>query len=120
MPRLFYLYFYARIYLLIFAIINRASPSGKAPVFGTGIRGFESLRPSQNKKFRPCVWAFYFARRGEDSNDKAQWALAAQGPKGYCSKSIVDLRSKVESLRRSQKPFSKQIYPLHKPLMITV
>ena len=26
---------------------NRASPSGKAPVFGTGIRGFESLIPSQ-------------------------------------------------------------------------
>ncbi len=25
-------------------------PSGKAPVFGTGIRGFESLRPSQNKE----------------------------------------------------------------------
>ena len=24
-----------------------AWPSGKAPVFGTGIRGFESLRPSQ-------------------------------------------------------------------------
>lgn len=23
------------------------SPSGKAPVFGTGIRGFESLHPSQ-------------------------------------------------------------------------
>ncbi len=28
---------------------DRASPSGKAPVFGTGIRGFESLRPSQTK-----------------------------------------------------------------------
>ena len=25
---------------------NGAWPSGKAPVFGTGIRGFESLRPS--------------------------------------------------------------------------
>lgn len=24
------------------------SPSGKAPVFGTGIRGFESLHPSQD------------------------------------------------------------------------
>jgi len=38
---------------------DRASPSGKAPVFGTGIRGFESLRPSQNKKIRPLVWSFY-------------------------------------------------------------
>ena len=25
------------------------SPSGKAPGFGPGIRGFESLHPSQNK-----------------------------------------------------------------------
>lgn len=29
------------------SMIDRAWPSGKAPVFGTGIRGFESLRPSQ-------------------------------------------------------------------------
>ena len=28
---------------------NGMSPSGKAPVSGTGIRGFESLHPSQNK-----------------------------------------------------------------------
>jgi hypothetical protein len=32
-------------------------PSGKAPVFGTGIRGFESLHPSQklviNESFIP-------------------------------------------------------------------
>jgi hypothetical protein len=28
-------------------LFNGAWPSGKAPVFGTGIRGFESLRPSQ-------------------------------------------------------------------------
>src|SRR5213075_1617393 len=35
-----------------------ASPSGKAPVFGTGIRRFESCRPSQFKTIivRTC-WA---------------------------------------------------------------
>ncbi len=29
---------------------NRAWPSGKAPGFGPGIRGFESLRPSQMRQ----------------------------------------------------------------------
>jgi hypothetical protein len=33
-----------------------AWPSGKAPVFGTGIRGFESLRPSQ--VLANSSWAF--------------------------------------------------------------
>jgi hypothetical protein len=41
--------------------VSRASPSGKAPVFGTGIRGFESLRPS-HKYFDLCEsrGLFYF------------------------------------------------------------
>src|SRR5213075_853876 len=32
------------------AAAARASPSGKAPVFGTGIRRFESCRPSQSAR----------------------------------------------------------------------
>ena len=41
-----------------------ASPSGKAPVFGTGIRRFESCRPSQSHRLcnRTC-WAFVFCGR---------------------------------------------------------
>jgi hypothetical protein len=36
-------------------------PSGKAPGFGPGIRGFESLHPSHGKT--PPVWCFliYFS-----------------------------------------------------------
>lgn len=64
--------------------INRASPSGKAPGFGPGIRGFESLRPSQRKSV--CLPAtsrrFFFARRGGDSNGRVQWTRTAQSPKG--------------------------------------
>ena len=30
-------------------------PSGKAPGFGPGIRGFESLRPSQIRKTLPVI-----------------------------------------------------------------
>ena len=36
---------------LIVTIVAGASPSGKAPVFGTGIRWFESSRPSHFKIF---------------------------------------------------------------------
>lgn len=47
-------------YLLTITInANGASPSGKALVFGTSIRGFESLRPSQAKtrsKERVFAW----------------------------------------------------------------
>ena len=39
-------------------------PSGKAPGFGPGIRGFESLHPSHGKcpDFIYEVWAFSLAR----------------------------------------------------------
>ena len=40
------------------------SPSGKAPGFGPGIRGFESLRPSQvlhSNRLVRSGWAVYFA-----------------------------------------------------------
>ena len=33
----------------VFTLYTGGSPSGKAPVFGTGIRGFESLTPSHIK-----------------------------------------------------------------------
>ncbi len=38
------------------------SPSGKAPGFGPGIRGFESLHPSQDKMFilNDLSWLFIF------------------------------------------------------------
>ena len=38
------------------------SPSGKAPGFGPGIRGFESLHPSQDKMFilNALSWLFIF------------------------------------------------------------
>ena len=39
---------------------DRAWPSGKAPVFGTGIRGFESLRPSQSKTITVLVVVLLF------------------------------------------------------------
>ena len=64
------------------AIDIRAWPSGKAPGFGPGIRGFESLRPSQYKKVRACVWLFYIARSAGDSNDRVLWTLAALKPEG--------------------------------------
>ena len=35
-------------------------PSGKAPVFGTGIRGFESLIPSQAKALWYSAFLFYY------------------------------------------------------------
>lgn len=60
-------------------VVIRAWPSGKAPGFGPGIRGFESLRPSQSKKVRPCVWLSYFARRARDSNGFVRWTNPALG-----------------------------------------
>jgi branched-chain amino acid aminotransferase len=45
-------------------MIAGASPSGKAPVFGTGIRRFESCRPSQraaaiNSSCRRILWSVH-------------------------------------------------------------
>ena len=42
------------------------SPSGKAPGFGPGIRGFESLHPSQDKMFilNALSWLFIFIKKG--------------------------------------------------------
>ena len=57
-----YCYGEAALLILLFLCYNQYRvgtwPSGKAPGFGPGIRGFESLRPSQLKKLEPCVLTF--------------------------------------------------------------
>jgi hypothetical protein len=45
------------------------SPSGKAPVFGTGIRGFESLHPSHENRPRSSdLGRFSIAEQYEGSS----------------------------------------------------
>ncbi len=45
-------------------------PSGKAPGFGPGIRGFESLHPSQIRTFLELVarLGVFFAHKGKQDN----------------------------------------------------
>ncbi len=48
------------------------SPSGKAPGFGPGIRGFESLHPSQDKMFILNILSWLFNYIEKDKTKRVQ------------------------------------------------
>ena len=53
-------------FVMDFGELNKASPSGEAPGFGPGIRGFESLPPARNElclSYGSAVYCVYGYQR---------------------------------------------------------